>query len=148
MGIVDLLICLKVSLCHHIWSNRIDSFFLNDFFVSPKQKERQCVYTYFIWLFFWGGRGELRLPFLFLQPKKVKVSVAYGSFIRWRWACWDAGDDLWFSKLHLRETECSFDYWRLEMSYYGSRMALDNFPATIGCGRVLIDLPQEDFVVV
>jgi hypothetical protein len=29
---------------------------------------------------------------------------------------------------------------------YWSRMALLNFPATIGCVRVLIDLPQEDFV--
>ena len=27
-------------------------------------------------------------------------------------------------------------------------MALDNFPVTVRCGRVLIDLPQEDFVVV
>ena len=93
-----------------------------------------------------GFLGKTSVSRFFL--KDPYVSVAYGSFIWWRWARWDAGDDLWFSKLHLQETQCSNIYWRLEMSYYGSRMALHNFPATIGCGRVLIDLPQEDFVVV
>ena len=69
MGIVDLLICLKGSLCHHLWSNRIDSFF-HIFFVKTKG---QCVYTYFIWLF-WGGGGEnCVFLFFFLQQKKRSV---------------------------------------------------------------------------
>ena len=116
MGIVDLLICLKGSLCHHLWSNRIESFFHNIFFLL-KQKANVCIHT--LSGFFGGGGGENCVFLsLFLQQKK-KVSVAYSSFIWWRWVCWDAGNDLWFSKLQLWETECSFDYWRLEMSYYG-----------------------------
>jgi hypothetical protein len=37
------------------------------FFVKTKG---QCVYTYFIWLFWVGWRGELRLPIPFSEKKK------------------------------------------------------------------------------
>ena len=126
----------------------VSIFFLLFFNNQIKVSIRVSEYNWSCMAFF--GGTSVSPFFCFVKKKRGDsyVSVAYGSFIWWRWARWDAGDDLWFSKLHLQETQCSNIYWRLEMSYYGSRMALHNFPATIGCGRVLIDLPQEDFVVV
>ena len=69
MGIVDLLIGLKVSLCHHIWS------FFSFFFAPNKKREEACVCLVF--RAFLGVRGRENCVFLFFFCNKNKKPVLH-----------------------------------------------------------------------